>query len=169
MPPSLHEAQAAFAACLAGDDRPDLVALLGGEASGATRRLQIHRRHFRLSLAAALAGTYATVASLVGDARFVCLAQDFIAGTPPVDPVLTRYGETFARFIEARTAEHALPYLADVARLDWALNTAYHAPDTHRLSASDLAALPAAELPLKRLHLAQGSTVLASSYPLEAI
>jgi hypothetical protein len=169
MSPLLHEAQVAFAAYLDGRDRPDLVAMIGGDAGTAMQRLQLHRRHYRLSLEAALAETFATVASLVGEAFFGRLARGFIECMPPTGPVLSAYGAAFPDFIEARVAEHGVPYLADVARLDWALNVAFHASIDQRLSPDDLASIPADSLAALSPGLASGSAVLSSAYPLGAI
>ena len=59
--------------------------------------------------------------------------------------------------------------MADVARLDWALNLAFHAPAGGRLTVADLAALPADGLPSLRLSLAPGTALVSSSYPLNRI
>ena len=73
------------------------------------------------------------------------------AGRCPTQPVLAEYGAGFPAFIAGHDAARDLPYLADVARLDWALNLAFHAPAGGRLAAADLAALPADRLPSLRL------------------
>jgi hypothetical protein len=64
---------------------------------------------------------------------------------------------------------HGLPYLADVARLDWALNVAFHAPLEPRLSAADLAAWPEQSLPELSLRLPAGSSLIESAWPLDLI
>lgn len=125
---SLRDTQAAFAAHLAGHDRPDLVAALAGDPRTASQRLQLHRRHVARSIGAALAATFPTVAAVVGEDFFSLLARDFVADTSLEDPVLSRYGEHFPQFVAEAQERHGLPYLADVARLDWALNVAFHAP-----------------------------------------
>ena len=64
---------------------------------------------------------------------------------------------------------HGLPYLADIARLDWALNVAFHAPLEPRLSAADLAGWPQASLPSLSVRLPTGSALVESAYPLDLI
>ncbi len=54
-----------------------------------------------------------------------------------------------ARFGPARS----LPYLADVAQLEWLWLEAYHAPDAEPLAPDALAQLPPAELPRLRFRL----------------
>lgn len=149
---ALREWQATFAAKLASG---------GGEA-----RLAIHRHNIELSLARALGATFSTVKALVGEAFFRQAAQAFVARALPTQPVLAEYGADFARFIAAYPPAQGLPYLADVARLDWALNVAFHSP---RLEAADLAAVPPERLAASALVLAPGVALVRSPYPLDLI
>ena len=55
--------------------------------------------------------------------------------------MLAEYGADFPAFIAGYEAARDLPYLADIARLDWALNLAFHAPPGGRLQAADLSAV----------------------------
>ena len=169
MQPSLRDIQVAFAAHLAGHDQHALVSAVVGGHFAARRRLQIHRRHFQLTLEAALASTFPTVAALVGATFFRRFVQGFVAGAPPADPVLSRYGDSFCQFIAEREADHGLPYLADVARLDWALNVAFHAPLEPRLSATDLVVWPQDSLSKLSVRLPAGSSLIESAYPLDLI
>lgn len=156
MPIALREWQAAFAARLAT-----------GEAGDA--RLGIHRHHMLSSLSRALGETFATVQALVGPDFFRQLAQAFVAQHLPAQPVLAEYGEAFPEFIAVRENSHGLAYLADVARLDWALNAAFYSRRGIRLAAADLAALPAEQLPSMSLVLAPGTAVVRSRYRLDRI
>ena len=62
-----------------------------------------------------------------------------------------------------------MPYLADIARLDWALNVAFHSPTEPRLASADLASIQVEQLPTKLVSLAPGAAVLRSIYPIERI
>jgi hypothetical protein len=165
MPLALRDLQRAFAAHLSGEDQPALVA----EILPAAARLRVHRHHMLDSLGSALATTFPTVQAVVGADFFRGLARAFVRRSLPTQPVLAEYGAGFPGFIASHDAARDLPYLADVARLDWALNLAFHAPAGGRLAAADLAAIPADQLPLLRLGLAPGTTLVASPYPLDRI
>ena len=169
MLPSLRDTQAAFAAHLAGHDRPDLVAAIAGDSRIALQRLQLHRHHVTRSIGAALAATFPTVAAVVGQEFFGRLANGFVAGTSLKDPVLSRYGGRFHQFVAAKQEMHGLSYLADVARLDWALNVAFHAPFEPRLSVADLARCPQDSLPGLSLRLPAGTSLIESAWPLDLI
>lgn len=169
MPLALRDLQAAFAAHLLGADRADLAADVLGDAIPAPARLRVYRHHVFESLRSALAATFPTVQTLVGADFFRGLARGFIGKSPPDQPVLAEYGAAFPAFIAGQEAARDLPYLADVARLDWALNLAFHAPADGRLAAADLAVVPADRLPSLRLGLAPGSALIRSPYPLDRI
>lgn len=166
---SLRETQAAFAAHLAGHGRADLVAAIAGDSRTALLRLQLHRHHVAKSIAAALAASFPTVEAVVGQEFFDLLARDFMAVASLEDPVLSRYGEHFPKFVAETQQRHGLPYLADVARLDWALNVAFHAPWDPRLSAANLAAWPEESVPELSLRLPAGSSLIEAAWPLDLI
>jgi hypothetical protein len=165
VPLALRDLQGAFAAHLAGEDQPALAA----EIRPAAARLRIYRHHVLDSLASALAATFPTVQALVGADFFRSLARDFVGRSLPTQPVLAEYGAGFPAFIAGREACRGLPYLPDVARLDWALNDAFHAPAGSRLSAADLTAVAQDLLPSLRLALAPGTALVSSPYPLDRI
>lgn len=170
MPPhALPDLQAAFAAHLLGHDRPDLERQVVGDRIGAAARLRVHRHHVRDSLTAALAATFPTVQAVVGEGFFRGLARAFVAEAPPQGPVLSEYGAGFPSFVGGWLPAQGLPYLGDVARLDWALNLAFHAPAGPRLAAADLAGVPPDDLPGVRLVAAPGTALVTSRWPLDRI
>jgi hypothetical protein len=83
--------------------------------------------------------------------------------------VLAEYGAEFPTFVAGYGPAAGLPYLADMARLDWALNLAFHAPLERRLTAVDLTGLPPERLFELRVALAAGSALVRSSYPIDRI
>lgn len=165
VPLALRDLQRAFAAHLGGEDQ----AALAAEIRPAAERLRIHRHHVLDSLASALAATFPTVQAVVGADFFTGLARAFIVQSLPYQPVLAEYGAGFPGFIAGHAVVRDLPYLADVALLDWMLNLAFHAPAGARLAAADLAAVPADRLPSLRLALAPGTALVSSPYPLDRI
>lgn len=166
---SLADLQSAFRAVCLGRDAPDLTALVDGARIGADARLRIYRHHVFDSLSTALAATFSTVQALVGEAFFRALARDYIAATPPSVPVLSEYGADFAAFVERHERARALVYLADAARLDWALNRAYSSDAGVPLTSAHLAALPPLVVERLRLRLRPGVSLLRSPYPVDRI
>lgn len=157
MPPTLRDWQATFAAQLLAD------------APAPDKRLAIHRHHVTSSLARALAVTFPTIEALVGADFFVQAARRFVVQDPPTQPVLAEYGAGFAAFLAGWAPARDLAYLADMARLDWALNAAFHSPRGDRLGAAELSAVPAGELAGRSLMLAPGTVLVRSAYPIDLI
>lgn len=166
---ALPELQSAFADHILGIERRDLAALVAGDSIAAEARLCVYRHHVFHSLTAALAATFPTVQALVGADFFRQLARAFVADNLPTQPVLAEYGADLPAFIATWQPARDLPYLADVARLDWLLNLAYQAPAQPGLDAAQLAAIPANRLPSLSLSLAPGAAVLRSAYPIDRI
>jgi len=169
MPLALPELQAALAGHVVGQEHAELLASVVGDSIPAAARLRIYRNHVLRSLETALAATFPTVQALVGDEFFRGMARSFVASDLPLQPVLSEYGAGFARFVEGYAPAGGLPYLADIGRLDWALNVAFHSPATPRLASGDLASIPVEQLPAKSVSLAPGAAVLRSRYPIDRI
>lgn len=119
----------------------------GGISAG--ERLDIYRNTFASALTRALRLSYPAVHRLVGAAFFEGAARIFIEGSPPKGACLDDYGERFAAFLFDLGPAASLPYLPDVARLEWAVNRALHADDAEPLNANRLASLSQP----KRAHL----------------
>jgi hypothetical protein len=166
---ALRELQSAFVAHLVDGERPELIAAAAGDSIPAAARLRVHRHHLFDSLAIALAATFPTVQRVVGEDFFRKLARLFVAANLPVQPVLSEYGANFAAFVELNESVHALPYLADVARLDWALNVAFHTADVSRLEPAELEGFSIGALAAAPLPFVPGTTLLRSVYPLDRI
>jgi hypothetical protein len=106
-------------------EEPALAHVFGPSAP----RFAVHRRHFVHSLTQTLENTFPAVVNLV-DRRFFAYAADaFIRAHPPAAPCLFEYGAALAAFLDSFPPCESLPYLGDVARLEWAMHCAFHAPD----------------------------------------
>jgi len=132
--------QQAFAAALLDPDSPGPAGLKTWNGSDPASRFAAHRNNVIHSLIDALAATYPVVQELVGDEFFRAMARIYVQSAPPRSPILARYGEDFAAFLEGFEPAGGLPYLADVARLEALRVQAYHAADRPALAAQELAA-----------------------------
>ena len=92
-------------------------------------RLGVYRHHVFASLGTALAATFPRRCRRWSGRTSSAASRALSSGTPcRRSRCSTEYGADFAAFIAGCEAARDLPYLADVARLDWALNLAFHAP-----------------------------------------
>lgn len=167
---SLHSVQRAFREALLEQDDARRAAddvLPDGLTAGA--RIAVYRHHVRTSLTEALVSTFPVVCRLVDRRFFGWLADCYIRKHPPATPCLFEYGGVFPAFIERFPACAALPWLADVAQLEWAMNLAFHAPDATSMGPVRLAVTPPDELGALILEFEPSVTYLASRWPIDAI
>ncbi|MBU3030788.1 HvfC/BufC N-terminal domain-containing protein [Paracoccus marinaquae] len=125
------------------DITPDVrAALAGGPVPGfitarhpaeAERRFAVYRNNIAHSLREALARRFPVIRRLVGAGFFGAMAAEFIARHPPRSPVLQEWGGDFPHFLGLFAPVATLPYLGDVARIEWARGQAYHAADARPL------------------------------------
>lgn len=134
----LHDLQSGVRRAVLGNTRPEIIAAILGEEPEAEARLNIHRHHVLHSLTGALKDNFPVVCSVV-DPRFFAYAADaFIRSNPPTRPCLFEYGDAFADFLSGFEPARGLPYLADLARLEWAAVEAKYAPDALAITAESL-------------------------------
>ena len=135
----------------------------------ADRRFFVHRNNVKASLGAALAARFPVVLRLVGVEFFRAMAVVFVERHPPRSPVLAAYGAGFADFLDGFEPVADLPYLADVARLEWARHLAWHAADAPAISIEELTTVAPNRLDSVRLRLHPAATVVVSIWPVISI
>jgi hypothetical protein len=116
----------------------------------------------------ALAAAYPTVRQGLGDESFAQLARAFWHHHPPQRGDLTHHGDALPAWIERDAQLAGDPYLADMARVDWAVHAIEHAADvsTPPPGLALLGELDPAQL---RLHPRPGLTLLRSRWPVVTI
>jgi hypothetical protein len=144
MPTLLDIQRAVGRSIIAGDDAPAARYILADELLPEAR-LGIYRNNFVGNVTTVLRLSYPAIHRLVGAEFFEGAARIFISAEPPRRADLDAYGEGLPGFLAGFPPVGALPYLAGVARLEWAVNRALHAPDMEPLDLSRVAAIAAAE------------------------
>lgn len=164
MTPRLRELQQAFADGV-WNDAPAALAHIRDGAFPAARHLQVYRHNTFANLTDALAANFPVVRRLVGEGFFEYAADSYIRRHPPRSGNLHDFGGDFADFLAAFPAAQSLPYLPDVAHLEWAWQEAYHAGEAHPLSLDALAAVAPAHYGSLVFQLHPSARLLASDYP----
>ena len=165
----LLDLQHDFRRLLLGEHPPALADAVMGDGLPSEARLRVYRNHVVISLCEALRATFPVVCRLVGADFFAGLTRAFIAAHPPQGPCLFEYGAALGDFIAGFAPASALPYLADVARLEWAMNAAYHARIEPPIDPALLASADPDSLARSTLRLQPSLRVVSSSYPVDAI
>jgi hypothetical protein len=161
--PDLDRLQRLMCSAVRGRHEPELDDLIEGGGLQPEARLRIYRNHAILTLTEALKATFPVVCRLVDERFFGYAAHRYIGVNPPSHPCLSEYGESFADFLATFPACRELVYLADVARLEWAINRALHAAAA---DAADRSVLRTSD-PVLMLH--PSLQLVASRWPIERI
>lgn len=101
-------------------------ALISDHFSG-RERLSVYRNNFALGHHEALAAVYPVIKRLVGDDFFEMLATAYRRHDLRSNANVHAYGAALAEFLEDYSPAASLPYLPDIARLEWAYHEAFHA------------------------------------------
>ena len=153
-----------------------LLALLGEpmaaglreQGERAARGLEAYRANAEAIAGRALAAAFATVWAMVGADDFGQLAREFWRAQPPLRGDLGEWGEGFAAWLQGHPAMTPWPYLADCARLDFALHRCERAADAS-LDAASLTLLESSDPARLRLELMPGTALIRSTWPIASI
>jgi len=167
--PRFTETQEAFAEAVRRADHALPEGVTSHSAERPARRFNVYRNNFYASLINVLAGRYPVVQRLVGEAFFRATAKVYVEQEPPRSAMILAYGGGFGDFLAGFPPVSDVPYLPDIARVEWARHVAYHAADATPLTAEDFAGVPGDEVAALTLTLHPSLTVVPSPYPIVAI
>ena len=167
----LRELQSAFADALidSGADAATVSAAIREGALPAARRLEIYRHNVLTNLRGALADIYPAVRGIVGEAFFRHAAEQFIRTIPSRSGDLNQFGQAWTEFLATYPHAQELPYLADVARLEWAWHESFHAAEHPAFDLAQLAAVPPEQHAQLRFQLHSSVRLIFSAFPLYRI
>ena len=135
----LRQAQKSFSSALLKPDLPVPEDVMGPTAQKkASKRFGVYRNNVIVSLTESMMAGFPTILALLGEDYFRALARVFISANPPSSPMLVTYGQDFGDFLDRFEPLAELAYLGDVARLEFAWQTAYHAADHASLDPAQL-------------------------------
>ena len=132
------------------------------------RGLAAYRANAHAIAQRALSAAYPVVAQIIGAEAFAQLAQAFWHACAPGRGDLAQWGAQLPDFIAQAAQLQELPYLGDVARIEWAVHVCASAPDALQDTAS-LNGLTQHAPSMLALQLAPGCAVLASDWPAASI
>lgn len=132
----------------------------------AEQRYALYRGNQTETWRKTLAAAFPVLLALVGDEFFGGLTRAYGRALPSDNPDLNHFGAGFADFL--RTFPHVahLPYLPDMAMLEWALHRSHYAsaPAAAVVSVEALAALTADQVETATFGLHPAAQLLASPY-----
>ena len=170
----LHKLQSGFVSAIykgtnTSTDNNFLGAIKERDGLSAAEQLAIYRNSHFGGLTNALAEIYPAIKLLVGEHFFDAMAWRYIKFHPSQHYDLNQYGQGLAKFIGNFRPADTLPYLADVARLEWAWHQAFYATEHKPITETDLRQLARGQHRRLSLYLPDSAHLLSSPYPVHRI
>ncbi len=166
----LDRLQAAFAAALIEPDAVgEVAAALVGADARVRERFALYRGNVSAVWEKALAHAFPVTHALVGEEFFRLLARAYAQAHPSASGDLNEFGIHFANFVAQFEAVRPLPYLAEVAALEWAVHRAHYAADADAVEPDHIARLAPEELLAARFVLHPALAWFDSRYPIVGI
>jgi hypothetical protein len=132
------------------------------------RGLQAYRAHGQALAERALAAAYPVIAQLIGADNFQPMSRHYWQQYPPRCSDMAFWGGDLPAFIEAAAQLASEPYMADVARVEWALHRIQSAADS-MLDGASFALLASDDPDQLTLSLCSATAVFSSLYPIASI
>jgi len=149
---------------------PALVEIVEGRGQlGPQARIDIYAQMYCARLLEVLHEDFPRVAAILGCERFDAIVRAYLACHPSTQPSLRHLGHRFAAFLDTREEVRVLPFLSDLARLEWARLEVFDAPEGKLLRIEELQRLAPDEWPGLRFHLIPAFQMLQSDWPVQEI
>ncbi len=168
--PALRELQTAFYdAMLYPAAEAAVLDRIEEDAATGRRRLAAYRDSIFANLTGALAATYPVVERIVGAAFFGEAARRYAVSNPSFSGDLNDFGGNFATFLADYPHAAELPYLPDVARLEWLVQCVYYGADPPPADLSALATTLPEQYGELRFECDPAHARLDSRWPLDRV
>ena len=161
---ALQNQQGLLLQALLGDQKQ----VAAASAHFSQRGIQAYQAHGEALAERALAAAYPVIAQLIGAENFKPMSRHYWQQHPPRRSDMAFWGGDLPGFIEAATQLADEAYLADVARVEWALHRIQTAADG-ALDAPSFALLTSHDPDQLTLALCPGVEVFSSPYPVASI
>jgi hypothetical protein len=126
--------------------------LLPSRSLGAAERIAIYQKGYMLRLQECMQVDYIAVRRIAGETRFAELVRAYLERHPSQHWSLNPLGHAFARFLERETPRGPrIGLLAELARLEWAMQEVFDAPASPILAPRALQEIAPADWARKRL------------------
>lgn len=138
----LRRTERAFQDGLLGRSRDILGTVRGNARESAETMFGVYRNAYWARLAETLGNDLPGLKALLGDAAFDQMARAYIAKHPSQHPSIRWAGRHLTAFLAGEAPYRDDPWLADMARFDWALAFAFDAADAPAAGLADLVGVP---------------------------
>jgi hypothetical protein len=129
-------------------------------------RLDVYAEGYYARLLECLEDDFSLIRRLTGEGAFRALVADYLEAHPSRTYTAAALGRHLPRFMKTHRLGRDLPYLIDVARLEWACVESFFAANVPGLDLARLQSVPAAAWPNARFELDPSVRLLRSGWRL---
>lgn len=166
---ALANYQEQFISSLVSQPSADLLAQVATHSDTASDeaalRMAVYQNNYAHSLREALKDSYPVVLRLIGVDFFHALAMEFIQSNPPQQASLQSYGLGFIKFISDHEQCQQLPFLADIAQIEYLYIQCFHGPEQEAINLNHLIAEREDDLPNVVFGAHPNVYLVSSDYP----
>lgn len=166
---ALANYQEQFFSSLVNQPSADLLAQVATQSEHAsdeaTLRMAVYQNNYAHSLREALKDSYPVVLRLIGEDFFHVLAMEFIQSHPPKQASLQSYGLEFIPFVSNHKQCQQLPFLADVAHIEYLYIQCFHGPEQEAINLNHLLVEEEDDLPHVAFTAHPNVYLVSSDYP----
>lgn len=131
--------------------------------------INIYKNNVITTLCETLRNRYPAILNLTGEDFFKYAILKFIKENQPKSGNLDDYGEEFIGFIENLKEAQNYKYLKDIARLEWAIHTAYFTENASKVDIEALSKITTNQLQNCYFTLHPTAHLIESSYAIDKI
>jgi hypothetical protein len=161
----LRSLQLAFAEAVYSPVNVRVASRIRPNGLDSARRVQVYRNNTVAGLTSALEAVYPVVQRLVGADYFRFATEEYIRDYPSLSGNLHHFGDHFGEFLATLPSAAGLPYLPDIARLEWAYHEVFHAAPSAPLNVEALQGISATNWERLGFNLHPASRLVTSGYP----
>ncbi len=148
---------------LPSDALPKALNPQGGDPG--VERLLVHARGYFVRLEEALTETYEAVRHVLGAETFSTLAHDYARRYPSRNYNLSFTGKHFPEFLKTCPLTKELPFLPDLAKLEWEVGQAFHATEELPVNPTAFAGMAMGDWEHTRIIFQPSVRLVTSAWP----
>jgi len=176
--PSLRELQAAFWRSLTADggrgdarafDPVAVAAIAPSDRLAPAERLAVYTTMYFWRIQEVLREDFARTAAVLGPEAFEAVVRGYLARHPSEHPSIRWVGRALPAYLAGAPPAGAPPWIAELARFEWARLDLFDAADAVPIGVDALRAVPADDWPRLRLTAVPALATFASPWPVDRI
>jgi hypothetical protein len=166
----LEKIQQDFIAAIFNTDRDTAIAHVEGDNRlDASQRLGIYRGSVHGILTQSLGDTFPVCKALVGDEFFDKMCDIFVDKHPPTTPFFSHYGDKLSTFLGNFDPVNSIPFLKDVAELEWSRHMLWQQASKEPFDFSQIASLNEEQQANIVFHISSNLHLITSDYRIDHI